>query len=344
MRKVAYYCLSIITAVLLWLYHQDFAPLVGLAVKAQVVGMRYQDTADEGVFKLLFCGTGSPTRTVDRGQPCLALVANQKLFLFDAGEGTLGKLHQYKAPVGKLTHIFLTHLHSDHFSGVAEVLHNSWLYGRIHNVRLIGPPGTQQLIDGIAASNAADIAERMHVLAPDGVSADNALAEVQEETIADDGLYTVFEEQGLLIQAFRVTHPDWPFAYGCKITHQKKVIVISGDTTISAGVEHHAKDADVLIHEATNTALMHLIADELDANSSVISSARIKRIVNVHSDTLALAELAQKINVKHLLLNHLISALPTSFVTDRYFTSGMDENFDGEISVAFDGWWFYPNK
>jgi len=69
---------------------------------------------------------------------------------------------------------------------------------------------------------------------------------------------------------------------------------------------------------------------------------RIKRIISVHTDTLALAKLAQKINIKHLVLNHLIPALPDTFITNRYFTSGMDMHFDGEISVAFDGWWLYP--
>ena len=182
----------------------------------------------------------------------------------------------------------------------------------------------------------------MHVLAPDGVSAENALAEVQEVTIAGDGLQTVFEEVGLLIQAFKVTHPDWPFAYGYRITHQDQVIVISGGTTISSGVERYDKDADILIHEASNTAIMNLIGDELDANNSAISGARIKRIISVHTDTLALAKLAQKIKVKHLVLNHLIPALPDNFITDRYFTSGMDMHFDGEISVAFDGWSLYP--
>jgi glyoxylase-like metal-dependent hydrolase (beta-lactamase superfamily II) len=41
----------------------------------------------------------------------------------------IAKLMEYQAPVLRLRTIFFTHLHSDHMSGVAEVLHNTWLYG-----------------------------------------------------------------------------------------------------------------------------------------------------------------------------------------------------------------------
>lgn len=73
--------------------------------------------------------------------------------------------------------------------------------------------------------------------------------------------------------------------------HQDKVTVVSGDTTISSGVEQYSKDADILIHEASNTAVMNLRGDELDSDNSSISSERIKRAIGVYTDTLVLAKL-----------------------------------------------------
>ena len=129
-----------------YLYSQDFRPIIFAGVKSSIGELAASTQRDPEEFSILFCGTGSPNRTPDRGQPCTAMVANGKLFLFDAGEGAIGKLTEARAPTGVLEAIFLTHLHSDHISGVAEVLHNTWLYGRRTPVRVAGPAGTGDIL------------------------------------------------------------------------------------------------------------------------------------------------------------------------------------------------------
>lgn len=322
-----------------WLYSQDFAPVVLSATRGIVANTSYQQDADADDFKILFCGTGSPNRTPHRGQPCLALVANGKLFLFDAGEGAIAKLHMYRAPTLKLSAIFLTHLHSDHMSGVAEVLHNTWLYGRDTAVETIGPPGTAQFIDGIVMSYDEDINERNRVLGHENIRPEIAFGPVREIAIEDDQTEIVYAERDLLIEAFHVNHPDWRYAYGYRITHQGKQVVISGDTTASEGIRRHARGADILIHEAVNMALMDAIGVAMDEYSGPIPGERFARIATVHTDTLELARLAQEVDAKRLIITHLIPAVPDNFVTESFFTSGMSEEYDGELTVARDGMW-----
>ena len=325
-----------------WLHATDYAPIVLSLVDRTVAASGYQTNVDADDFRLLFCGTGSPNRTPERGQPCLALVADGKLFLFDAGEGAIAKLHEYRAPVLKLHTVFLTHLHSDHVSGVAETLHNTWLYGRTDRVEVVGPPGTEAFLNGIRDSYRDDLEERNRVLGHENIDADTAFGPAREVRIDDADAHTVYDENGLLIEAFRVDHPDWPHAYGYRVSHRGKVIVVSGDTAVSDGIRTHARGADMLIHEAVKLELMEAIAEGMAKYDGAIPPERFARISSVHTDTLSLADLAQKAGVAHLVMTHLIPALPDTFVANRYFAAGMADRYDGEITLAVDGLWLEP--
>jgi ribonuclease BN (tRNA processing enzyme) len=45
--------------------------------------------------------------------------------------------------------VFLTHLHSDHTSGLPDLFNTSWVMGRKQPLQLYGPRGTQELVDGL---------------------------------------------------------------------------------------------------------------------------------------------------------------------------------------------------
>ena len=344
MRYIISLLLVVIASVFIWLHMVDYLPVVNKAVSATIAQQKYKTQIDDTDIKLLFCGTGSPSRSPVRAGPCLALIANGELFLFDAGEGAIGKLNEYQAPVLKLSKIFLTHLHSDHMSGVAEVLHNTWLFGRTKPATLVGPPGTGKFLSGIQLAYEDDIAERMHVLGADGVDPDLAFSASQDVRISGDDLVTVHKDGNLMIEAFRVNHPEWEFAYGYRIQIGERTIVISGDTTVSEGVRRHARGADILIHEAMNLSFMSIAAQELEKLDVPISAARIARIADVHTPTLDLAKLAKETQVRSLVLTHLIPPIPDNFVARAAFTSGMSDVYEGKITVANDGLWIDLTK
>lgn len=336
-RRLSLLIVAVFVVLAAWLHTQDYMPLMKTLVARTVSQGNYAITADPAEVELLFCGTGSPNRAPFRASPCLALIAYGDLYLFDAGDGAIAKLHEFQAPVLLLRKIFLTHLHSDHMSGVAEVLHNTWLYGRTEPVTLVGPPGTEKLLSGIRESYEDDLEERLFVLGPDGVVAETAFKSVEEHRVEKRSIVTVHEDEKIRIEAFQVDHPHWTYAYGYRIEVAGKTIVVSGDTTISDGIREFAKDADYLIHEAMNSELMSLVGEELEKTNVPVSKSRIARIADVHSDTVELAKLAEEVRARQLVLTHLIPPVPDIFAARRAFTSGMNNYYSGPITTAYDG-------
>lgn len=336
-RKLLLFSVAAVLLVMGWLHSNDYMPLTKIAIARVAGGSDYANTADPSEVKLIFCGTGSPNRNPFRASPCLALLVKGDLYLFDAGEGAIAKLHEYQAPVLRLRKVFLTHLHSDHASGVAEVLHNTWLYGRTQAVTLVGPPGTSKLLSGIRESYADDIAERMYVLGQDGVKAELAFPAAEDVTVQKGQIKTIHQDEKVTIEAFQVNHPHWQYAYGYRIGVAGKTVVVSGDTTVSDGIRQFAREADYLIHEAMNTTLMKIVGQELEKTSVPISAARIQSIADVHTGTLELAALAQETRTQHLVLTHLIPPVPDIYPARKAFTSGMAERYSGTITVAADG-------
>lgn len=66
-------------------------------------------------------GAGTLVRYGDDSNNC-----SEILLQFDVGRGTLQQLSQIKAPAGKINAIFLTHIHSDHTDGLADLLQIRW--------------------------------------------------------------------------------------------------------------------------------------------------------------------------------------------------------------------------
>src|SRR3712207_4006521 len=117
--------------------------------------------------ELTLLGTGTPIADVRRrGSSQLIEVGNDAI-LVDTGAGTLHRLVEarYATPRGgprrPLRWIALTHLHSDHITGLADVLWAGWV-GRWWQraPRLVGPPGTAEFIADLMRAFKYDIAIR----------------------------------------------------------------------------------------------------------------------------------------------------------------------------------------
>ncbi len=312
-------------------------PLIHTVIDKVVATRSAASDVPDHRFEVLFCGTGSPNRTPTRGQPCLAVIAGGRLFLFDAGEGAIGALTEYNAPLARLDTIFLTHLHSDHISGLGEVLHNTWLYGRTGQIDVIGPPGTAEVLAGFSRVYKTDMAERQRVLGKENIDPKWAMGQARDVLAPEEETLVVYENDGVTIEAFRVEHLDWPDAYGYRVTFAGKTVVISGDTRKTTAVPRVAQGADLLIHEALNNDAMSTVAEALDKHDIGVPGNRMTRIAEAHTLTLEVAEMARDAQVDHLILTHLIPALPANALTDRYFTKGMRDIYDGKITVARDG-------
>lgn len=90
--------------------------------------------------RVRFLGTAASRPTVERGVPSIAVMREGETALIDCGEGTQRQMMRYGIPFS-LDDIFFTHFHTDHFLGVIGLMRTLGLQGRTDPLRLYGPRG-----------------------------------------------------------------------------------------------------------------------------------------------------------------------------------------------------------
>jgi len=97
--------------------------------------------------RVITLGTSAGRPTLERASPAMALEHEGDILLFDCGEGT--QIQLMKSPLKwiKLRAIFLTHLHGDHFNGLAGVIGTMALSGRDLPLSVFGPKGLKEYVD-----------------------------------------------------------------------------------------------------------------------------------------------------------------------------------------------------
>jgi len=98
-------------------------------------------------FRLTILGTSSALPTSDRYPTAHVLNVHERLFLIDCGEGTQMQMRRYHIKFGKLNHIFISHLHGDHFFGLYPLLSTYNLMGRKAALNIYAPAGFEELMD-----------------------------------------------------------------------------------------------------------------------------------------------------------------------------------------------------
>ena len=81
-------------------------------------------------FELTILGSGSAVPTIHRNSTAQVLNVLERYFLIDCGEATQHQLRRFKVPYTKINHIFISHLHGDHFFGLIGYLSTLSLQGR----------------------------------------------------------------------------------------------------------------------------------------------------------------------------------------------------------------------
>lgn len=243
--------------------------------------------------QLVVLGTGTPNADPERSGPALAVVRGERSYLVDAGPGIVRRAAAASARHGitalepkQLRVLFLTHLHSDHTVGLADVILSAWTLERDVPLEVYGPPGTKAMIDHLLAAYAADIRNRVDGLEPANDSGWRVnVHEVTPGLILDDG--------NVRVRAFAVPHGDWEVAYGYRFDSDDRSIVISGDTRASDAVATACNGCDLLAHEV------------MSAERLVTRPAAWQRYHrNAHTSTTELAAIATRARPRQLVIYH----------------------------------------
>ncbi len=94
--------------------------------------------------KILGCHSATP-RTNAHPTSQLLEVKNH-YFLIDCGEGTQVQLRKFKVKFSKINHIFISHLHGDHYFGLIGLISSFALLGRTKELHIHGPKGIKEII------------------------------------------------------------------------------------------------------------------------------------------------------------------------------------------------------
>src|SRR5437016_46587 len=99
--------------------------------------------------QLVFLGTGTPNPDPRHLGPSAAVVVNGQPYIVDCGAGLVRQASAAREKgiealaMERLTHAFITHLHSDHTIGYPDLIFTPAVTGRLEPLRIWGPPGTQ---------------------------------------------------------------------------------------------------------------------------------------------------------------------------------------------------------
>ncbi|MBW6501189.1 MAG: ribonuclease Z [Bacteroidales bacterium] len=96
--------------------------------------------------KLTILGSSSALPTSERYPTAHVLEAHERLFLIDCGEGTQMQIRKNRIRLGKINHIFISHLHGDHVFGLYGLLSTFSLMGRSAPVNLYAPIGYDTIL------------------------------------------------------------------------------------------------------------------------------------------------------------------------------------------------------
>lgn len=98
-------------------------------------------------FELTILGCSSATPTSSRHPTAQILNYSEKYFLIDCGEATQIQLRKFKFKIQRIDHIFISHLHGDHYLGLPGLLGTMHLLGREKELHIYSPPGLREIIN-----------------------------------------------------------------------------------------------------------------------------------------------------------------------------------------------------
>ena len=105
-------------------------------------------------FRLTVLGSSSAVPSVDRHPTAQLLNVNERFFLIDCGEGTQVQLRRYELNFQRINHIFISHLHGDHYFGLIGLISSMHLLGRNKDLHIFAHKELKEIIDlQLQASN-----------------------------------------------------------------------------------------------------------------------------------------------------------------------------------------------
>jgi ribonuclease BN (tRNA processing enzyme) len=213
---------------------------------------------------------------------------------------------------------FLTHLHSDHTLGLADLILTPWTMGRTEPLELYGPPGTRSMVQHLLEAYAVDIKTRTEGLERSSPSGYH----VNVHEIAP-GL--AYKDANITVTAFDAHHGSIP-AYGYRFEAPDRTVVIGGDGSGKNEAPETCRRCDVLIAEAYTLASFEMVSPQWKQYRQAF-----------HPSSKELANVANRTKPATLVLYHIGNAGCDQVGTQACRDAGSEMQLLAEIRKLYNG-------
>ena len=268
-------------------------------------------------FTITILGSGSATPTFERNPSSQVVFMKDKTFLIDCAEGTQMQLSKYSIRQNRIDHIFISHLHGDHYLGLMGLLFTNHLNGRLKELHIYAPNMLKEIID-------------LQLKASKSVLIYPVVFHSLKSGIID----VIYESHNCEISSFPLKHSvdTWGFLFKEKSTGRKikkefilkEGIPIPAIKKIKLG-EDYINDDGIVFKNEDITSSPDNMRSFAYCSDTIYDEEIIKYIENVdllyheatftnnfasvakdkmHSTSIEAATIAFKANVKQLLIGH----------------------------------------
>jgi ribonuclease Z len=177
---------------------------------------------------------------------------------------------------------FVTHLHSDHTVGYADLIFTPWTLGRRVSLEVYGPKGIKAMTEHLPEAYRVDIETRTNADGNQRSFPDGHKVNAHEISAG-----VVYKDANLTVTAFPTKHAME--SYGYRFDTPDRSVVITGDTSPTQATIDACRACDVLIHEVNTLAFLakrpefQPFAAKYHTNTAQLASAAASAVMSVSS-------------------------------------------------------------
>ncbi|MDP4284242.1 MAG: ribonuclease Z [Bacteroidota bacterium] len=274
------------------------------------------------VIAVTILGNNSALPAHNRHPTSQIIQTDEHTFLVDCGEGTQMQMNVYKIRRSKINHIFISHLHGDHYFGLIGLLTSLGLNNRLNDLHVYAPAELETIIQLQldASGSLLPYSLYFHVLENEGI---------------------IFEDHKFVVECFQVNHriSCWGFKFMEKKNlrkininqAQKCNIPTSFYEKLHGGYDYINPQNEVIKNDlvttphvpaksyayCADTAYFEIICEKIKGvdliyhEATYLDDLQKKAMSRFHSTTKQAALIAQKSGAKRLIIGHFSSMYNT---------------------------------